>query len=136
VKALSGYAEWFWLMAMNIKDIENRSWSLFRQVRRESLLIRIYLHASKTATSSRDIDFILSKLTQEQTERFWSVCWTALRGKIIGELTITGQVTESESVWFFGPYGFTVRDGQLYEEPIPCKGRLNFFVPDFVGVNG
>lgn len=136
MKALSGYAEWFWLMAMNIKDIENRSWSLFRQVRRESLPIRIYLHASKTAASSRDIDFILSKLTQEQKQQFWSVCWTALRGKIIGELTITGQVTESESIWFFGPYGFTVRDGQLYEKPIPCKGRLNFFVPDFVGVNG
>ena len=27
VKALSGYAEYFWLMAMNWKDIENRNWS-------------------------------------------------------------------------------------------------------------
>lgn len=27
MKALSGYAEWFWLLAVNIKPVENRDWS-------------------------------------------------------------------------------------------------------------
>lgn len=31
MKALSGYAEWVWLMAMNWKDIENRNWSLYKK---------------------------------------------------------------------------------------------------------
>lgn len=51
-------------------------------------------------------------------------------GAIIGEVDITGCVTESTSVWFAGPYGFTLANPVLYEKPIPCRGALGFFTPD------
>lgn len=65
MKALSGYAEWFWLLAKNWKDVENRNWSLPHEIAM-SLPYRIYLHASKTAASQEEIDFIIRQLSIEQ----------------------------------------------------------------------
>jgi len=141
MKALSGYAEWFWLLAKNIKPIENRNWSLHRFFDREELPVRIYLHASKTPASKDDITFIRDKLYPEQLKEFDSINWKEYRGAIIGEITITGEVTLVESGiladdkglqavysgWFFGIYGFVVEKGELYAKPIPYKGQLQFF---------
>jgi len=53
------------------------------------------------------------------------------RGGIIGEVDITGCVTESNSMWFAGPYGFTLSNAKLYPQLVPYKGRLGFFeVPE------
>lgn len=121
-------------MAKNWKDIENRTWSLTRYFRRSELPVRIYLHASLTPTSTKEIEFIKSKLTAGQRREFEMVDWKKYRGYIIGEITITDEVTNDEigmvvthSPWFFGPYGFVVQDGELYDRPIPCKGQLGFF---------
>ena len=137
VKALSGYAEWFWLMAKNWKPVENRKWPLTRYFKRSELPVRIYLHASMTVTPKGEIDFIQSLLTVEQRQEFSAVDWKKYRGHIIGEITITDEVTNDEigmaithSSWFFGPYGFVAKDGVLYSEPIPCKGQLGFFKVD------
>lgn len=130
VYALSGYAEWFWLMAKNFKDVENRDWSLTRYIK-EPLPIRIYLHASKTKTSWDEYEFITETINESQYNVFTLTDFNNLRGKIIGEITIIGQVTESKSKWFFGKYGFLVKDGILYEKPILCRGQLGFFKPEF-----
>ena len=150
MKTLSGYAEWFWLMAKNIKPVENRDWSLFKYIKREQLPLRIYLHASKTKASKDEIDFIRRHLTTGQLQVFDSVNWKEYRGAIIGEITITGQVTLVESGiladdeglqavysgWFFGIYGFVVKDGKLYDKPIPYKGQLGFFSVELpIGIN-
>jgi len=141
MKALSGYAEWFWLMAKNWKDVENRNWSLARYIKRSELPVRIYLHASKTATGREEITFIKSKLTPEQCREFEMVDWGKYRGHIIGEITLTDEVTfedigikATHSPWFFGEYGFVVKDGVLYETPIPCRGQLGFFKVNIEGV--
>ncbi len=141
-KALSGYAEWFWLMAMNIKPVENRDWSLTKYLHRDALPIRIYLHASKTKASKDEVAFIRKHLKPEQLQRFDSVDWSKYRGHIIGEITIYGEIVSTEggyiagsnkakdaicSGWFFGTYGFLVRDGVLFDTPIPYKGQLGFF---------
>jgi len=141
MKALSGWAEYFWLLAKNIKPIENRNWPLTRFFDREELPVRIYLHASKTPASKDDIAFIRKNLYPEQLKEFDSVNWKDYRGSIIGEITITGQVTLVNSGiladdkglqavysgWFFGIYGFVVENGVLYDKPIPYKGQLQFF---------
>ncbi len=130
VYALSGYAEWFWLMLKNWKDVENRDWSLFRYIKPEQLPLRVYLHASKTPASREEKQFIWDTLVNvKQWEEFCLVDFNKLRGCIIGEITITGQVTELDSPWFFGDYGFLVKDGILYDRPIPCRGALRFFRP-------
>jgi hypothetical protein len=132
MKALSGYAEWFWLMAMNIKNVENRQWSLTRFFDKEDLPVRIYLHASKTKTPKCEMEIIEEMLTAVQLLSFKLVDFNKLRGNIIGEITITGQVEGSnldfpELEWYWGRYGFLVKDGELYEKFIPYKGKLQFF---------
>jgi len=62
------------------------------------------------------------------------VNWGKYRGHIIGEITIIDEVMPDDigmkathSQWFFGPFGFVVKDGVLYEIPIPYRGQLGFF---------
>lgn len=148
MKALSGYAEWFWLMAKGWKDVENRDWSLFRYIKPSELPVRIYLHASKTPASHDEWNFISTILIKDiaKFDEFHQVDWHKYRGAIIGEITIIGQCDVEEvaamedqvqmlpilpvrrlSKWLFGRYGFWVKDGTLYDKPIPYKGQLGFF---------
>jgi len=151
MKALSGYAEWFWLMAKGWKDVENRDWPLERRInlKENPLPLRIYLHASKAKASVDEIDFIcdtLHDLHPVWLDEFLKVDWSKYRGCIIGEITITGQCdvkhvdemaeqvqmlpissVKNASIWLFGAYGFWVRDGVLYDKPIPYRGQLGFF---------
>jgi len=143
MKAISGYAEWFWLVAKNWKGVENRNWPLTRYIRRSELPVRVYLHASKKAASRDDIAFIKAKLTPAQRREFEAVDWGKYRGHIIGEVTITDEVTFDDigmpithSPWFFGAYGFVVQDGILYEIPVPCRGQTGFFEVILEGVPG
>lgn len=49
------------------------------------------------------------------------------RGGIVGAARIVDCVSEMESVWFFGKYGFVLRDA--FPLPlVPCKGQLGFFL--------
>lgn len=50
------------------------------------------------------------------------------RGGIVGMARIVDCVTECDSPWFFGRYGFVLRDA--FPVPlIPCRGMLGFFTP-------
>ncbi len=121
-------------MAKNWKDVENRTWPLTRFFKPIDLPVRVYLHASKTATPDDELQVIWSTLNPEQLKEFYLVNFKAYRGAIIGEITFTENVFEShlshpitDSPWFYGPYGFVAKDGILYEYPIPYKGTLGFF---------
>ena len=48
------------------------------------------------------------------------------RGGIVGTAEVAGCVTTSASPWFFGTYGFLLRNIQPVDF-IPCKGALGFF---------
>jgi len=135
MKVLSGYAEWVWLMGKNIKDVENRSWSLAsRGIKRSQLPMHIYLHASKTKPPLHERTFIVRNLTYSQLMEYRRIEWEKLRGSIIGEITIVDEIQaddigikESHSRWFFGKYGIVVKDGVLYDTQIPCRGKPGFF---------
>lgn len=48
------------------------------------------------------------------------------RGGVVGMARIVDCVTEMDSNWFFGRYGFVLRDA--FPLPlIPCRGQLMFF---------
>ena len=49
-------------------------------------------------------------------------------GGIVGMARIVDCVTEWPSEWFFGRYGFVLRDA-FPVDLIPCKGQLGFFAP-------
>lgn len=51
------------------------------------------------------------------------------RGGVVGMARIVDCVTEMESRWFYGQYGFVLRDA--FPLPlIPCRGQLSFFSLD------
>ena len=102
MKALSGYAEWFWLMAKNWKNVENRTRPLPKEMA-TSLPVRIYLHASKSEHVQHslfpdDLVFIREHLTPVQWGEFCQVDWKLLRGTIIGEVTITKQMRKQHYI--------------------------------------
>lgn len=49
------------------------------------------------------------------------------RGGIVGTVEIVDCVEQSDSPWFFGRYGFVLRNPQVLPEIIPVKGALGFF---------
>lgn len=50
-------------------------------------------------------------------------------GGIVGVARIVDCVTEMDSSWFFGKYGFVLRDATAIPI-VPCKGQLGFFTVD------
>ena len=111
---------WAWLIINGHKNIENRSWAT---------LVRgtIALHASKSQLKNEytaaqklindrglTIELPAIETLQEQT------------GLLIGFVDIVDCITESESPWFVGEYGYVLskpRHG-LHR---PQKGQLGFF---------
>jgi hypothetical protein len=130
MKALSVRAPWWWFILYGGKDIENRDWpTSFRGT--------IYLHASKwwstldvsedeeTAARCRRIARDMGRGSQPDYQEM-----RASGGCIVGQVDIVGCVTQSDSPWFFGRYGFVLANPVAFAKPIPCKGHLGFFDPD------
>lgn len=115
MKALSIMQPWAWLICAGHKDIENRSWpTRFRGP--------VLIHAGK-------------KFDGEDDANDWA--WPQIErpddfdmGGIVGEAEIVDCITASPSPWFYGPYGFVIRNARLLPFR-PCRGQLGFFVPDF-----
>lgn len=116
MRTLSIRQPWAWLIVNGHKDIENREWST--QYRGPVLV-----HAGKTMARSyyEDTADLVSEFGIELPG------FDALeRGGIVGVATIVDCVQTSTSRWFFGPYGFLIRDAR----PLPfhaCNGQLGFF---------
>ena len=102
-------------------NIENRDWATnFRG--------RIYVHAGK---KQDDFDstfrFLCERIGIAPIVALMSFSKRLPLGAIIGEVDITGCVTQSESPGFVGPYGFMLANPVLYNQPIPYKGQQRFF---------
>lgn len=86
------------------KDVENRDWA----TRGRGWVI---VHAGKAT----------DELAQSQMG--------LPRGGVVGMVRITDCVEQMDSRWFFGRYGFVLRDA--FPLPlIPCRGMLGFFSLD------
>ena len=124
IKALSLVQPWAWLIVSGIKNIENRTWPTKHTG-------WTYIHASQRR-SCGDYDTasrLLDKHNKTHGTNHKLPMFNALdRGAIVGLVYIRDCVAASDSLWFFGPYGFLVSEAKPLE-PIPCKGALGFFVP-------
>jgi len=130
--ALSIRQPWASLIMKAGKRIENRDWPT--RVRG-----RILVHAAKGMTRAEHedaIDFAVNAIRADPrnagaaktvTLRELGFAFDDLeRGGIIGSVEIVDCLTESDSPWFMGRYGFLLRDPQ----PLPFtpwKGQLGFF---------
>lgn len=114
MKALSIRQPWVWLIARGFKPVENRTWNT--KVRGS-----ILIHASKSFDKQgyawvRDNFPEIDLPLPAQFER----------GGIAGIADLYAVATASTSPWFFGPFGFCLRNAR----PLPFApmlGRLGFF---------
>ena len=125
MKALSLTQPMAWAI-FHGKDVENRTWPTKSRG-------RVYIHASKGFDQAH-YDWIWQR--EESLERLLCIELPApselTHGAIIGEVDIVDCVTEHDSPWFFGPYGFVLANAVEYDTPISCKGSLGFFEPQIL----
>lgn len=130
MKALSIRAPWWWYILHRRKDIENRDWSTrYRGP--------VLIHASKwwnleaVGEDVRDAKPLVRPAAWRTETTYRQM--RAAGGCIVGRAEIVDCVSESNSPWFFGKYGFVLANPVAFAEPITCKGALSFFtVPDDV----
>jgi hypothetical protein len=123
--SLSIRQPWAWLIVNGHKDVENRTWpTRFRG--------RVLIHAG--ATMTRD-DYTACVLFIADMRTTWRLpAYDILKaqcGGVVGEAEIVDCVTESDSPWFVGDYGFVMRNQKV----LPfhrCKGALGFFQGEHV----
>jgi len=147
MKALSIKQPWAWLICAGYKDIENRGWFIGRKVASGAvnftipLPMRIYVHAGKTPDdiwpamailrkthTHFEVDEIMETLIKWEYDNAQSFLFPQNnQSLIIGEVDILDCVTESDSPWFVGEYGFVLANPKLYDKPIPYRGQLGFF---------
>lgn len=120
--ALSIRQPWAWLIIHAGKDIENRTWpTTFRG--------KCLIHAGKTMTVGEytdALDFFDTIETAGQIEIPSFDEMRKLCGGIVGAMHISKCVLESDSPWFFGPWGFVITSAMSLPFR-PCKGSLGFF---------
>jgi len=143
MKALSIKQPWAWLICKGIKDVENRTWHIHMPplLNYPATPRRIYVHTGKKLDNGAWDS--ICKRVQPYSET-WDLLWQTEfishlpLGAIIGEVDIIGceyrfgeERDDLYSVWHeVGMYGFLLANPILYDEPIPCKGKLGFFEPE------
>ena len=127
-KALSSRQPWVWASLNVGKRIENRP-------RRFHYRGPICLHASLYRPTQSDVD-ALAEVQARLPQRLcpigdiWGDDLKAARdqpnGGIVGTAEIVDLVEQSDSPWFFGPYGLVLENVKPVEF-IPVKGALGLF---------
>lgn len=129
MKALSIRQPWAWLIANGYKPVENRTWNThFRG--------QFLIHAAQKF----DRDGFMWVIANTEVGLDMPSMWEfekepGYRGGIVGSATLTDCHNSDngswipglgESQWFFGPFGFVLRDAK----PLPFRalpGKLGFF---------
>lgn len=86
------------------KDVENRDWQ----------------------TKGRGWFIVHAGLSKSEIDKDDEKQMAMPRGGVVGMARIVDCVREMDSLWFFGKFGFVLRDA--FPLPlIPCRGQLSFF---------
>lgn len=118
MRTLSIRQPWAWLILNAGKDVENRDWHT-------PVRGRILIHAGKGMTRDEyeGADDLLAVIRHDiELPPFEAL----ERGGVVGEAEIVDCVSESDSPWFFGAYGFVLRNARPLVF-MPWRGQLGFF---------
>lgn len=118
MKALTVRNPWALTIFMG-KDIENRDWPT--SVRGE-----IAIHASASMTRREYEDACVTIRANGIEPPTFEEC-KAVNGKVLGVVELYGCVTDSQSPWFFGKFGFQLRNQERLTAPVPAKGALGWW---------
>lgn len=123
--ALSIKQPWAHSIVLGSKRVENRTW-------RTHFRGRFLIHAGKSLDDEQMIAW--HRTCKEGGIRdTWAQRVPTHEiplGGIVGVATLIDCVSESDSPWFCGPWGFVLDQ----VEPLsfqPCRGQLGFFAPRF-----
>lgn len=110
MRALTVWQPWAHCIAHLGKPLENRDWPPPVWL----LGKRLAIHAGKT----------LDREACELIEELFDLRLPATypHGAIVAVVTVPGAVTESESEWFSGKYGWLLKDKVALPTPVPCRG--------------
>lgn len=127
MKALSIRQPWAWAILHAGKDIENRDW-------RTDFRGRVLIHTGKICTADDYESFLATMHTASLKHPFPDGLTLPRRsalplGGIVGEAEIVDCITSHDSPWFFGKFGFVLRNARQLPFQ-PCRGQLGFFEPD------
>jgi len=100
------------------KDIENRNW-------KTRLCGPVAIHAAKGLTRKEYDEGV--RFVRRCSEQKIPSCEALVRGAIIGTVEIADCVDTSKSKWFFGKYGFVLKNPRPIDA-IYCGGTLGFWV--------
>jgi hypothetical protein len=119
MKAISVRQPWAWAIMHAGKDIENRDWPT--KVRG-----RVAIHAAKGMTKDEYAEVEQFLWGMDVAVRIPE--YTELtRGAVIGTVEIVDCISKSQSPWFFGKYGFVLRNPEPFAMPQQIKGALGFW---------
>jgi hypothetical protein len=122
MKALTVRQPSAWSIIYAGKDIENRDWpTRFRGT--------VAIHAASIMTRDDYQSFceFYSRIRGADILITMPVFKELVRGAIIGLVDIVDCVTEHNSEWLEGEYGFVLKNPRPLIEPIYCKGSLGFW---------
>jgi len=126
MKAISIQQPWAWLIVQGFKDVENRT-------RKTNFRGEILVHASKHKPT-----YVQWKIFKEAFRMEW---YGKIKlpdfeqmyfGGIIGKTEIIDCVSNSNSQWFEGPYGYILSNSKPLPF-IPCKGQVT--IPFIIDIN-
>lgn len=128
-KAISIRQPWAWAVVYAGKEIENRDWPTgFRG--------SVCIHAAKGMGKQEyaDAASFITRTLGSAPDQDWLMRWHGIcaapyrldRGGIIGVADTVDCVSHSDSPWFFGRFGFVLRNARPVDL-IPLKGALGFF---------
>lgn len=139
--ALTLHPEWAWAVAWLKKTHENRDWANHAVVGRW-----LAIHGGKSVggkvITKKDGSFsdghwealadMVSTAKNANIREYPDGAITPQRmideGRgIVALARITGCVEQSDSKWFFGPYGFELSDVVRLDKPVPCNGAQMFW---------
>lgn len=137
MKALSIRQPWASLIVDCGKDIENRTWST-------NYRGPVLIHAGKAHdqddyesaynfTRGHPVTLPIEWMMSDEGSDRNHIDWMddeLPRGGIIGIAEITDCVSQSDSPWFMGPYGFVLRNARPLDF-FACPGKLSFFEVDY-----
>lgn len=121
MKALTIRQPWASLILCGGKDIENRDWQTsYRGI------VAVHSSAKMSRVDMEDAcDVMQGFVPRFSRTRFQQDQFPT--GAILGTVEIVDCVSNSDSPWFFGKYGFVLENAVAFPQPIPCKGALGFW---------
>jgi len=104
--------------------VENRTWAT-------KIRGKIAIHASKSFRKAEYLEFMQCAsggLFPECSSLAFIPHYPQFEvGVILGTVELVDCVTESNSEWFFGDYGFVLENPRQLIKPIPFRGALGFW---------